>query len=54
VDLDMFAIGAPGTLVAIRGSDPLLGSWEHKAFLPDALGAVMPDLAPQTCSASRR
>ena len=44
----MFANDAPGQLVAIRGSDPLLGPWEHKAFLPDPLGPSMPTLLPKT------
>lgn len=38
----MFASDAPGELVAIRGSDPILGDWEHRAFIPAPLGSLMP------------
>lgn len=44
----MFVNGAPGTLVPIRGTDPALGSWEHRAFLPDPLPRTMPLLEPST------
>lgn len=44
----MFAKGAPGRLVAIRDTDPLLGPWEHHAFVPDPLGSEMPPLEPRT------
>ena len=44
----MFAIDAPGTLVAIRDSDPVLGEWDHHAFVPQPLGPVMPALEPRT------
>jgi Fic family protein len=44
----MFVNDAPGTLVAIRDSDPRLGEWEHHAFVPHPLGSVMPTLDPRT------
>lgn len=44
----MFQKGAPGSLVAISGSDPTLGPWEHHAFVPNPLGSEMPELSPQT------
>ena len=44
----MFLNDAPGELVTIRGSDPVLGEWEHKAFVPNNLSADMPDLTPPT------
>jgi Fic family protein len=44
----MFASESPGTLVTIRGSDPVLGEWEHKAFIPIPLGEDMPSLEPRT------
>lgn len=44
----MFSNRAMGDLVAITGSDPLAGSWSHKAFLPARLPRSLPDLAPQT------
>jgi Fic family protein len=44
----MFADDAPGKLVAIRDSDPLLGEWEHHAFVPHPLGPTMPPLDPRT------
>lgn len=44
----MFLNDAPGELVTIRGSDPALGEWEHKAFVPNNLSADMPDLTPPT------
>jgi Fic family protein len=48
VDLTMFASDCPGTLVTIRGSDPVLGEWEHKAFIPAPLDEGMPSLEPET------
>ncbi|MEN5074386.1 Fic/DOC family N-terminal domain-containing protein [Isoptericola cucumis] len=48
MDLEMFLNDAPGELVTIRGSDPVLGEWEHKAFVPNNLSADMPDLTPPT------
>ncbi|KRF21014.1 cell filamentation protein Fic [Nocardioides sp. Soil797] len=44
----MFRKSAPGTLVAITGHDPLLGPWEHKAFVPNPLAQDTPDLSPKT------
>lgn len=44
----MFANDAPGTLVAIGDSDPLLGEWEHHAFVPHPLDLDMPALEPRT------
>lgn len=44
----MFQKNAPGALVAISGSDPLLGAWQHHAFVPDPLPSTMPALSPQT------
>jgi Fic family protein len=44
----MFQKDAPGELVIIRGSDPVSGSWEHRAYIPETLPDGMPDLAPQT------
>lgn len=44
----MFQKSAPGTLVAIAGQDPLLGPWQHKAFIPNPLAHDGPDLSPQT------
>ncbi|MDF9876972.1 Fic family protein [Cellulosimicrobium cellulans] len=48
MDLTMFSNSSPGELVTIRGSDSVLGSWEHKAFIPEPLSMTMPDLAPPT------
>ncbi|WP_166850972.1 Fic family protein [Isoptericola sp. BMS4] len=44
----MFLNDAPGELVTIRGTDPALGEWEHKAFVPAPLPPTMPDLSPVT------
>lgn len=44
----MFANDAPGKLVVIRDSDPLLGAWEHHAFVPALLEETMPRLEPRT------
>lgn len=44
----MFQKNAPGELVVIRGSDPVAGSWEHRAYVPANLPDGMPDLTPQT------
>ena len=44
----MFRNDAPGKLVAISGSDPVLGAWKHKAFVPSPLGPDMPTLSPTT------
>lgn len=48
MDLTRFRDGAPGTLVAISGTDPLRGAWEHKAFVPSPLPRELPLLEPQT------
>lgn len=37
-----FADDAPGELVGIVGTDPLLGPWEHRAFVPFALPGTTP------------
>ena len=44
----MFRNDAPGELVAISGSDPALGPWKHRAFVPSPLGPDMPTLSPAT------
>lgn len=44
----MFVNPAMGELVAVTGSDPVVGSWEHKAFVPNAPPQSLPDLVPQT------
>ncbi|MGI8899670.1 MAG: Fic/DOC family N-terminal domain-containing protein, partial [Nocardioides sp.] len=46
--LTMFRNDAAGGLVAIRGTDPALGTWSHRAFVPTALGAEMPALSGAT------
>ena len=48
MNLEMFHNGAPGTLVSISDSDPVLGPWEHQAFVPNPLADGMPELLPQT------
>ncbi|MCL1899129.1 MAG: Fic family protein [Promicromonosporaceae bacterium] len=48
MDLNIFVNDAPGQLVDISGSEPLLGHWQHKAFLPDPLPQAMPPLSPST------
>lgn len=44
----MFLSDAPGTLVPITGTDPALGPWEHRAFIPDPLGDATPPLSTQS------
>lgn len=44
----MFGNDSPGDLVTITGSDPVLGSWEHRAFVPDPLTAEGPALTSPT------
>lgn len=44
----MFGSAAPGTLVPIHGTDPVLGEWTHRAFVPDPLPEIMPALSPET------
>lgn len=48
MDLAMFSEASPGSLVAISDRDPLLGHWQHKAFVPFPLPDAMPSLAPRT------
>lgn len=44
----MFVNDTSGTLVEITGSDPRLGDWRHKAFVPALLPSTMPELTSQT------
>ncbi|TIC80248.1 Fic family protein [Nocardioides sp. GY 10127] len=44
----MFLNVAPGQLVPIGGVDPVLGEWEHRAFVPDALSDDGPALSQAT------
>ena len=44
----MFVKPEMGDLLDIRGSDPLLGDWAHRAFVPRPLPDVLEDLAAQT------
>lgn len=44
----MFGASSPGRLITITGSDPVLGSWEHRAFVPDFLPDTMPTLKGET------
>lgn len=44
----MFASATPGTLVPIRGTDPLLGDWKHQAYVPDPLTPTAPELSAPT------
>lgn len=44
----MFQASAPGSLVPIRGTDPVFGEWEHRAFIPEPLGAEAPGLQSAT------
>ncbi|GAA1128536.1 Fic family protein [Citricoccus alkalitolerans] len=48
MDLTLFGEQATGDLITVRGSDPALGSWEHKAFLPHGLPDSMPPLSMDT------
>lgn len=48
VDLTLFQNPAMGELVPLRGSDPLLGEWEHRAFVPAALPDERPTLSGAT------
>lgn len=48
VDLGMFGKDSPGSLVDIAGTDPVLGPWVHKAFVPNPLADLIPTLEPQT------
>ncbi len=44
----MFSNSAMGDLVTVAGNDPMLGIWEHKAFVPNALPAELPALNVST------
>lgn len=44
----MFQKASMGSLVPISGTDPQLGAWTHKAFIPEPLRDEMPDLSPAT------
>lgn len=48
VDHSMSANPAMGDLVAISGSDRLLGDWTHKAFIPAPLSSQEPALSGAT------
>ncbi|MGO1320495.1 MAG: Fic family protein [Galactobacter sp.] len=47
MDLSMFGASATGDLVAINGSHPRRGAWEHKAFVPTPLPNQL-ELHPST------
>lgn len=44
----MFVNETTGALVEIAGTDPRLGDWRHKAFVPNRLPGEMPDLSMPT------
>lgn len=44
----MFVNGTTGALVDIAGTDPRLGDWHHKAFVPAQLPEEMPELSMPT------
>jgi hypothetical protein len=44
----MFRNDAPGELVAISGSDPALGAWKHRAFVPSPLALLTTEGAGKT------
>lgn len=48
MDLTMFRNNTTGSLVPIRGIDPQLGEWQHRAFVPEPLSDEMPALTSQT------
>lgn len=48
MDLAMFGNDSPGDLVMITGSDPVMGSWEHLAFVPTPLTTEGPVLSAPT------
>ncbi|WP_173158585.1 Fic family protein [Phytohabitans suffuscus] len=48
MDLTTFVPDAPGHLVAINGTDPRHGPWEHVAFVPSPLPVLPPDLSART------
>lgn len=53
VDLRMFVNDATGALVDIAGTDPRLGDWRHKAFVPGPLPEKTPELSMPTVLAVR-
>lgn len=48
MDLSMFKNPSMGELVGISGSDPIRGSWRHRAFVPAPLEDVEPSLSGAT------
>lgn len=48
MDLDLFGTEKTGSLVAITGSDPTHGAWQHAAFVPAPLPITTPALSPRT------
>lgn len=44
----MFVNEATGALVEIAGTDPRVGDWRHKAFVPTRLPEEMPELSMPT------
>lgn len=50
MDLSLFT-AQTGQLISINGSDPQVGAWEHKAFLPAPLPDVMPTISARTIMA---
>ena len=56
MDLTAFGKSSPGILVPISGTAPSGKAWEHRAFLPDDLPAISPELsgAAYRCVAETR
>jgi Fic family protein len=48
VAVKIFGGESPGRLVPINGTDPVRGTWEHRAFVPNPLPGVSPNLAAAT------
>ncbi|HJC27872.1 MAG TPA: hypothetical protein H9759_00580 [Candidatus Dietzia intestinipullorum] len=48
VDLGMFVNNSTGALVDITGTDPRVGGWSHRAFVPARLPEGMPELTMPT------
>ena len=48
MDVSMFVDDTMGELVDITGSDPVTGSWQHKAFIPTPLGSDEPSISGGT------
>lgn len=48
MDLSTFTSSSPGSLVPISGTDGTSGEWSHRAFVPDPLTEVAPQLSPAT------